>query len=149
MTIVRKFQAQDLTALVELFESYRAFYKMHPNKGASKIFLAERTQNKDSIIFVSINEQHKLTGFVQLYPIFSSTRLQRLWLLNDLFVDEKHRGKGVSKLLIIEAQKMCKESNACGMILETAKKNEIGNTLYALMGFKKDEDHNYYEWSDN
>ena len=72
--------------------------------------------------------------------------MNKLWLLNDLFVSEKFRGKGVSVLLIEEAKKLCKKTNACGLILETAKTNEIGNSLYPKTGFLLDLEHNYYSW---
>ena len=64
--------------------------------GAGK-FSKERLKNQDSEFFVA-EENGILTGFTQLYPLFSSTRMKRYWLLNDLFVNENHRGKGHSKL---------------------------------------------------
>lgn len=109
-------------------------------------FLLERIQNQDSEIFVVENTKNELVGFVQLYPIFSSTRMQRLWLLNDLFVDKEHRSKGISVQLIDESKKLCQQTNACGLILETAKTNDIGNGLYPRTGFLLDQEHNYYSW---
>ena len=55
------------------------------NSGAEN-FLKERLENQDSEIFVA-EENGILTGFTQLYPLFSSTRMKRYWLLNDLFVN--------------------------------------------------------------
>jgi len=146
MIQIKKYQSEDINALVDLFDAYRVFYKMESNKMLAKNFLLERITNKESEIFVSENESHVLIGFVQLYPIFSSTRLKRLWLLNDLFVDPPQRGKGISKKLIQHAQQLCLESGSCGMILETAKSNMIGNQLYSSSGFDLDGEHNYYSW---
>ena len=100
---------------------------------------------KDSKIFVC-DFNNKLSGFVQLYPIFSSTRVSKYWLLNDLYVDVKKRGKGYSKLLIEKSKELVVESKACGMMLETEKSNIIGNKLYPSSGFKKNELCNFYEW---
>ena len=72
----------------------------------------------------------------QLYPLFSSTRVSKYWVLNDLFVASEYRGKGYSKLLIGKAKELVKDSNACGMMLETEKSNKIGNNLYPKTGFK-------------
>lgn len=146
MIQIRKCQGEDIDALVDLFDAYRIFYKINSNKDSARKFLQERITNKDSVIFVSQNETGALTGFVQLYPIFSSTRMKRLWLLNDLFVDPLQRGKGISKKLIQQAQQLCVETQSCGMILETAKSNSIGNQLYPATGFELDSDHNYYSW---
>jgi GNAT superfamily N-acetyltransferase len=98
------------------------------------------------LIFVSFDEANVMTGFTQLYPLFSSTRMKRLWLLNDLFVDERFRGKGFSIALIEKSKELCYQTGACGLLLETAKSNTIGNNLYPRTSFFLDEDHNYYSW---
>ena len=91
-------------------------------------------------------EEGDLVGFVQLYPLFSSTRMKKLWLLNDLFVVENFRGKGISKQLIEKCKDVCDDTGACGLMLETAKTNKTGNSLYVKTGFILDADHNYYSW---
>ena len=72
--------------------------------------------------------------------------MKRIWLLNDLYVDEKFRGKGFSKKLMEIAKKFCKESGAYGITLETAKTNFVGNILYPKVDFELDLEHNYYFW---
>ncbi|SKC10201.1 Ribosomal protein S18 acetylase RimI [Soonwooa buanensis] len=143
--MIRKVDIKDLDALSKLFDSYRIFYHKNSDIEAAKVFLAERIKNKESEIFVAEFENN-LVGFVQLFPIFSSTRMQRYWLLNDLFVDENYRGKAYSKALLEAAKELCRDTNACGMLLETGKQNEIGNQLYPACGFKKYDEVNFYEW---
>ncbi len=145
----RKITITDIKKLSILFDNYRIFYEKESDLQGSEKFLFERTQNNDSEIFVAENNENDFVGFVQLYPIFSSTMMKRLWLLNDLFVDENYRSQGISVLLINEAKNLCKETNACGLILETAKSNEIGNKLYPKTGFSLDLEHNYYSWDNN
>jgi ribosomal protein S18 acetylase RimI-like enzyme len=145
----RKASISDIENLSNLFDHYRVFYKMESDLKGAKKFLLERIEKKESEIFVAESDAHELAGFVQLYPIFSSTRMKRLWLLNDLFVSENYRGQGISILLIDEAKKLCKESNACGLVLETAKSNVVGNKLYPKTGFALDLEHNYYSWDNN
>jgi GNAT superfamily N-acetyltransferase len=84
--------------------------------------LFERIKLNDSEIFIAEADNNNLVGFIQLYPLFSSTRMQLLWLLNDLFVDMEYRGKGIAKQLIDKAKNHCIQTNACGLILETEKK---------------------------
>jgi GNAT superfamily N-acetyltransferase len=143
---IRKATENDIDQLAQLFDNYRIFYKKESDLTGAELFLSERIQNKESEIFVAQNNDNELVGFIQLYPIFSSTRMKKLWLLNDLFVSEHYRGKGISVLLINEAKNLCKRSNACGLILETEKSNEIGNNLYPKTGFSLDLEHNYYSW---
>ena len=149
MITIRKATINDLNLVVELFDKYRVFYEKESDKLKAEEFLFYRLRLNDSEIFVAENDKNDLVGFVQLYPIFSSTRMQRLWLLNDLYVNKEHRGKGISKLLIESAKELCKNTNACGLILETAKSNIVGNKLYTKVGFLLDEIHNYYSWNNN
>ena len=144
--MTRKATLEDLRYLSKLFDEYRVFYHKEPDVLAAENFIKERISNKDSEIFVS-EENGILTGFVQLYPLFSSTRMKKYWLLNDLFVNENFRGKCFSKQLIEEAKTLCKTTNACGILLETGKTNDIGNQLYPSCGFEIYDSVNFYEWN--
>ena len=149
MVEVRKATIEDLNLVVELFDRYRVFYEKESDKEKVERFISERLKIDDSQIFVAETDNRNLVGFVQLYPVFSSTKMQRLWLLNDLFVNKEYRGKGISKQLIEISKSLCKQTNACGLILETAKTNVIGNELYPKEGFSLDTEHNYYSWNNN
>lgn len=147
--IYRKANKNDLILVAELFDAYRVFYKNESDVVAAKNFISERMDNNDSEIFVAENSDRMLVGFVQLYPLFSSTRMKKLWLLNDLFVNPEFRSKGVSVNLIDKSKQLVKETKACGMFLETEKSNFIGNNLYPKTEFKLNEGSNYYEWNNN
>ncbi len=143
---IREVEKNDLESLATLFDAYRVFYSKETDLTGSRNFLSERLHNEDSVVYVAENEAGELTGFVQLYPLFSSVRMKRLWLLNDLFVDPVHRGKGISLKLIDRAKKLALETSACALLLETEKSNVIGNNLYPRAGFKLNETSNFYEW---
>ena len=145
---IREAKISDIDNLSSLFNSYRMFYGKDSNIKVAKKFLESRIKLCDSKIYVSEVDKC-LTGFVQLYPIFSSTRVSKYWLLNDLFVDANERGKGYSKHLIKKAKNLVKDTSACGMMLETDKTNNIGNYLYPSQGFKKNIASNFYEWVPN
>ncbi len=145
MTTIRKANITDIDKLTELFDLYRQFYGKPSDLEAGKLFLKERFNNNESEIFVATSNSN-IVGFVQLYPLFSSTRMKRLWLLNDLFVHPEARGKGFSVQLIEAAKQLCIDTNACQLTLETSKLNTIGNNLYPKAGFEIDSENNYYAW---
>lgn len=146
---IREVENKDLEQLGELFDGYRIFYRNSSDFEACKAFLSERLKNKDSKIYVCEKDRNQIVGFVQLYPLFSSTRMKKLWLLNDLFVDPAFRGQGISIRLIEKAKELVKKSSACAMLLETEKSNLIGNNLYPKTGFELNRDSNFYEWHNN
>ncbi len=142
---VRKATTEHLDELANLFNEYRVFYKKQSDFGKAKLFLHERLIKNESEIFVSFCGT-TMTGFIQLYPLFSSIRMKNLWVLNDLFVHEKFRGQGFSIALIARAKALCRESGACGFMLETAKANVIGNRLYQRVGLTLDKENVVYTW---
>ncbi len=146
MTRITKATLEHLDSLALLFDDYRVWYRKPSDLDGSRRFLRERLSKADSEIFLACRDEI-LVGFTQLYPSFSSTRLQRLWILNDLFVHPDYRGLGISKSLIATAKELSHKTAACGILLETETNNEIGNQLYPSMGFALEEN-NFYFWVD-
>lgn len=93
--------------LAPLFDAYRIFYKQTSNLDAAKAFLKSRIENKESTIYLCYDND-KAIGFTQLYPLFSSVSMERMYLLNDLYVDANYRSKGVGKMLIDASKLLCK-----------------------------------------
>ncbi|MGD1840615.1 MAG: GNAT family N-acetyltransferase [Thermonemataceae bacterium] len=146
MTRIRQATLQDMPQLVRLFDDYRVFYRQKSDLNTAETFLQERITKAESVIFVA-EIDNQLVGFTQLYPLFSSVRMKRLWLLNDLFVQPASRGKGISKQLINRAKQLAVETQAAGLTLETEQTNDIGNQLYPTVGFTRNADHNFYDWT--
>ena len=136
---------EHVDAATDLFTKYRTFYNQPSDEEASKKFITDRITNKESVIFLS-KVNNDFAGFVQLYPIFSSTRLQKHWLLNDLFIDENFRRLGLAEMLIQRSKDLAKETNARGLILETASDNPQAQLLYIKTDFQKDNNHFCFNW---
>jgi hypothetical protein len=92
---VRQAVLSDLEALAPLFDSYRQFYGRASDLSAATAFLSARFNHNESVLFIA-HEGDKTVGFTQLYPSFSSVSMARILVLNDLFVDEHARRKGVA-----------------------------------------------------
>lgn len=133
----------DLSSITELFNLYRLFYKQASDLKGARDFLEERLIKKDSVIFIAYDEGEPV-GFTQLFPSFSSVSMQKSWVLNDLYVKEAARKKGVAKELINKAIVLAKENNAKGILLETGNENVNAQKLYENIGFIKDSNYYYY-----
>jgi len=142
---IKKVGLAELETTAELFNLYRIFYRQADAYEKCKNFMHDRLIHEQSHIFVLYAEE-KAVGFVQLYKLYHYIRLEKQWLLSDLFVLPDYRGKGFSVALINRAKQWCEETGACGLMLETEKTNAIGNTLYPRCGFEYDANHNYYYW---
>ena len=128
----------DLELLVPMFDQYRQFYDRDSNPAAVRTFLTERLHHGDSVLFLAQDGEEAL-GFTQLYPSFSSVSMARTFILNDLFVAESARRRGVGKALIDAAIRHGKATGAVRLGLSTAKGNETAQTLYQETGWVREE----------
>lgn len=142
---VSQFGEGDWRALLSLFAKYRHFYGVPPHPVKERVFLEERLKCKESYIFIAKVSQQAV-GFVQLYPSFSSVSLQRIWILNDLFVAEDFRRRGVAQSLLQATQDFSCVGKAKRLVLQTGRDNVQAQALYEKMGWKKDVGTYYYEF---
>ena len=127
-----------------LFDLYRQFYKYKGDDKKSIEFISKRIINKESTIFVCI-QNNKLLGFTQLYETFDSLNLNKKIILYDLYVLIDYRQTGIAKSLMNKAKEFA-ENNNYGLIeLSTAITNTKAQSLYESLNYKKDTEFiNYY-----
>lgn len=143
---VRQAALSDLESLVPLFDGYRQFYGRTSNVPAARDFLSARFNHGESVLFLAFDEGSPV-GFVQLYPSFSSVSLARIFILNDIFVSERCRKKGVGSRLIEAAIAYARTLGAARLSLSTAVTNQTAQAVYESTGWKRDEQFFYYQFS--
>ncbi|WP_223787214.1 GNAT family N-acetyltransferase [Marinicella meishanensis] len=139
--IIRKADIQDLPQLSQLFDGYRRFYQQPGDLPGAEAFIRERLTQQESVVLVA-EDQDQLLGFTQLFPSFSSVSMQRLWILNDLFVAEPARGAGVAAALMNHAKELAADTK--GIILETDWDNVKAQKLYDKLGYQKQDSTYHY-----
>lgn len=144
-TIVRA-TPEDLSEVVPLFDAYRRFYRQDADLDRASTFMAARLEQGDSVVLLA-RSQTKAVGFTQLYPSFTSVGMQRIWILNDLFVKESARHLGVGTALVEEAQRFARETQAARLTLATAIDNDPAQTLYESTGWVRDEAFIHYTYN--
>lgn len=139
---IRQATINDLNQLSILFAQYRVFYEQPFEPDQANLFLKERLSKEESIVFIAI-ENDQYTGFIQLYPSFSSVGMKKIWILNDLFVSADYRKKGIGQLLIDHVLAYCKETGRKKVVLSTAHDNINAQKLYEKLGFTRSDFYNY------
>jgi GNAT superfamily N-acetyltransferase len=135
---VRPATRSDLDALVPLFDGYRQFYGQPSDPARAHEFLAARLARDESLILLACDEHGEGLGFTQLYPLFSSVRTVRTWLLNDLFVNASARRRGVAAALLRAAADQARALGAASLSLSTALDNAPAQALYESLGWQRD-----------
>jgi ribosomal protein S18 acetylase RimI-like enzyme len=141
---VRQATIRDLEQLVPLFDGYREFYGRASDLRAAREFLLARFNNDESTVFIA-HEDENAIGFTQLYPSFSSISLARIFVLNDLFVHEQARRKGVASALMSAAVKFATALGADRLSLSTAITNAAAQALYQSAGWKREDQFLVYD----
>ena len=134
---IRRANESDIEAVAPLFDAYRQFYGQPPDLQRARDWLRERLQRNESVVLVA--ERHaEAVGFTQLYPMFSSVRTARTWILNDLFVAERARRGGAARALLDAAAGFARDAGAAGIALETTRENLAAQALYASAGWQRE-----------
>ncbi|GAA4998146.1 GNAT family N-acetyltransferase [Pseudoluteimonas lycopersici] len=127
----------DIARVAPLFDAYRSFYGQPSDVARADAFLRERHTRGESALLLAERDGDVL-GFAHLYPLFSSVRTARLWLLNDLFVADSARRQGVARALLDAAAAFAHEQGAAGLMLETTRDNGPARALYRAAGWNED-----------
>ena len=139
-------ESKHIEQVGELFDLYRQFYKYESNLFESTNYIKDRIINKESIIFIALNDINQAMGFVQLYETFGSLDLGKIIILYDLYVKEDHRKNNIGRQLMIRSHEYAKKINAKRIQLSTATDNFIGQSLYESLGYVKDIDFYTYDF---
>lgn len=137
MTNIRRATLADLDAAARLFDAYRVFYAQPSDPARARDFLRERLQRDESVLLLA-ERDGTAVGFTQLYPMFSSVRAARVWVLNDLYVDPSARRLGAARALLDAAADFAREDGAVGISLETSRDNAPARALYRAAGWSED-----------
>jgi len=135
---IKKGTPEDVDQIAFLFDLYRVFYNQKSDLKSATEFIKERLQLQDSVLFIAIDRDGSAAGFTQLYPSFTSVGLQKIWILNDLYVHKNYRRRGIAKELMDTATTFTKKSGRSKILLETGVNNSSAQQLYHSQGWTKE-----------
>lgn len=141
---VRQAGLADVARVAPLFDAYRGFYGQATDLALAQAFLRERLALGESFVLVA-ERGGETVGFVQLYPLFSSVRVRRILVLNDLYVAESARRGGVAQALLRETEALARDAGALRLVLETGEDNRAAQRLYEKLGWRHVSENRWYE----
>jgi GNAT superfamily N-acetyltransferase len=135
---IRQAVLADLDVVAGLFDAYRQFYDQVGDLVAARNFLRARFEHGQSVVLLA-ESNGQAVGFTQLYPSFSSVSMARVFQLNDLYVAESARRLGVGEALLKAAADHARQLGAVRLSLTTNVANLPAQSLYASMGWERDQ----------
>jgi ribosomal protein S18 acetylase RimI-like enzyme len=129
----------DIAKVLPLYCRYLDFYHVAHHVADAEAFLSARTRQGESVIYLVEDDAGEAVGFAQLYPLFCSLEMKRIWLLYDLYVSASARRAGVAQMLLDQAQKLGVNTDAAFIMLSTATDNLSAQALYEKNGYVRDQ----------
>ncbi len=93
-------------------------------------------ENKSYAIKVTAEENGEILGSAYLYIMFNDLHKEPFGFLENVFVEEKSRGKGIGTKLIEKAITEARGQNCYKIICTSRYENEKVHGLYKKLGFK-------------
>lgn len=136
LVVIRAVDANDLPQLSELMLEYVVdFYKQpDPGNRAVKNHIAYLLLHPDMGEQWVAEDHRTLRGFATLYFTFSTLRLQRIAILNDLYVSASVRGQGIGEALFNRAFQAGRDRGVVFLQWETTRDNLVAQHLYKKVG---------------
>ena len=97
----------------------------------------EKNEIKTKGIKLELIENGEKIGRCFIYLIYNDLHDKPYALLEDVFIEERYRGKGYGKLLVQEAIKLAKELGCYKIIATSRFERENVHKFYEGLGFKK------------
>lgn len=141
---VRLAETKDKKELTTLMYEYIVDFYQRPKPETDKVhFLIDLLLEKEEGIQFVAEKNGRLTGFATLYFTYSTTRADKITIMNDLYVVEGERGAGVAQELFQACENYTKEHGYFHMSWVTAPDNYRAQRFYEKMGGKRADWLNY------
>ena len=144
-TIIRKARKTDFDKVFELIKELAQFEKLKPPSESGKKRLHKDAFGKKPLynILVSGNGR-KISGYAFYFFTYSSFLARKTLYLEDIYITQKQRNKGIGKLFFRELVKIAKKEKCGRMEWCVLDWNKNALQFYDNMGAKPLKDWIYY-----
>jgi GNAT superfamily N-acetyltransferase len=126
--------------LLPLIAAYQRFYEVDDiDEERNRSFFRRFLEPSDDGLLLGARDGGALVGYACLYWHFSSLAAAESVLMNDLFVGEAMRGRGVGRALIEASAAVARERGAVHLEWSTAPGNLTAQRLYDSTGAERSE----------
>lgn len=126
--------------LLPLIAAYQRFYEVEEiDEERNRAFFRRFLAPSEDGMLLGAREGDRFLGYACLYWHFSSLQARESVLMNDLYVDEAARGKGVGRALIEASRDIARARGAAHLEWSTAPDNLTAQRLYDSTGAERSE----------
>ena len=138
---IKRVEAADIDELLGLMRAYCDFYEVSPPDedllAIASALIADPRERGRAII--ARDSTGRAVGFATVYWTWSTTSACRIGVMNDLFVAEDARGRGIAERLIEACRAECSARGARQLTWQTAPDNLRAQTVYDRVGGTREQ----------
>jgi GNAT superfamily N-acetyltransferase len=131
----------DLNDLLPLVRGYCDFYEVAPSDddllALSRVLIDD--PEREGVQLIARGPDGQAVGFATIFWTWSTTDAARLGVMNDLFVSEAARGRGVADALIAACREECALRGAKRLAWQTAPDNLRAQAVYDRVGGHREQ----------
>ncbi len=133
-------EAAEFEALLPLIAAYQRFYEVKTvEEERNRVFFSRFLAPSENGMLLGARADGNFVGYACLYWHFTSLLATETVLMNDLFVAERARGRGVGRGLIEASADVARERGAAYLEWATAPDNITAQRLYDSTGAARSE----------
>ncbi|MBD2176504.1 GNAT family N-acetyltransferase [Pseudanabaena sp. FACHB-1998] len=130
----------DIDPLMELAQEFYQFDQIEFNEDVIKAFIALLSDEQFGLIWL-ICDRDRPIGYVALTFFFSMEYHGRCGLVDELYIQEEYRGKGLGKQVFVIIEDYLKSKGMRSLSLVVDYWNSQAEALYTKLGFCKEKRH--------
>ncbi|MFI5038872.1 MAG: GNAT family N-acetyltransferase [Solirubrobacterales bacterium] len=138
---IRPVETSDVVELLALMRAYCDFYEVSPPDedllAITSALIADPVN--EGVQLIARDSTGRAVGFATVYWTWSTTSGCRIGVMNDLFVAEDSRGRGIAERLIEECRAQCSSRGARQLAWQTAPDNFRAQKVYDRVGGNREQ----------
>ncbi len=136
--------AAQFEELLPLIAAYQRFYEVDDiDEERNRVFFRRFLAPSEDGMLLGARQDGRFAGYACLYWHFSSLRATESVLMNDLYVEQDQRGRGVGRALIEASAAVARERGASNLEWVTDLDNHTAQRLYDSTAAKRHEQLEY------
>ena len=120
--------------VLPLIADYQRFYCASPDENRNRAHFSQFLDDHSRGVLFAALDADVVVGFATLYFPFSSVRARSVCLMNDLFITEAARGKGIGRALIAHCHNYAQTHDFPALMWNTEHDNHAAQRLYDSLG---------------
>ena len=132
---VRLATTADVTAIAAIYIRYLREYGHDADLESTVRFLECRLTERWVLFFLATDRSAKVVGFVGCSLTYSAVSQSQAIRINDMFVDEEVRRRGVATTLLTMIDTHCLQNGLAKIFLQAAPDAASAIALYTKVGF--------------